>query len=692
MSAEPAPSGEIQTSRIDPLHGLTEQAVRDLAKTAALAEHVPVAIYHAEEGGRVTYGNSAYRRLMNLGPDDALTDRAKSVHADDRARMTRAWEDCGRHLLPANFVYRSCAPQGACRVLEEQVVAAAGVAGFIGTITDITERVAAQESVQRVETLLRDTFDQAPIGIAYADRRGNFIGCNRAYCELLGLTTSEIKTKSIAEVTYEDDLGRNDVDIGRLWRGEIDSYSTEKRYRRKDRNIVWVRITATLVRDAEGAPECSIGFVQDISDRKEIEVALQQNQKLLETIINDVPVAILASDMSGRVLIHNREADDLFILHGTDGQGDATAASYSPALEVFLPDGVTPVPREARPLARALRGESITNMELVITQSGGGRHTILQSARRLLGKDGEYLGAVVVAQNITERKQSEIEFERVHRQLLDASRLAGMAEVATSVLHNVGNVLNSVNISASLVAERIGLSRFLGLARAAALLKQRETDLATFLSTDERGRQLPQYLAQLAEQLQSDQRVALEEMTSLSNNIDHIKETVAMQQNYARQCGITETVAVAALVEDSLRMNVGALTRHGVTLRREIADLPPISVDKHKVLQILVNLVRNAKYACDESDHPDKILTVRVEERDAVVRISVIDNGVGISSENMRRLFTHGFTTRKTGHGFGLHSSALAAREIDGSLTAHSDGPGRGAMFTLELPRRTQTA
>jgi C4-dicarboxylate-specific signal transduction histidine kinase len=159
-----------------------------------------------------------------------------------------------------------------------------------------------------------------------------------------------------------------------------------------------------------------------------------------------------------------------------------------------------------------------------------------------------------------------------------------------------------------------------------------------------------------------------------------------MQQSYAKLCGVTERVAVAELVEDSLRLNAGAFVRHGVTLRREFGEVPPITVDRHKVLQILVNLVRNAKYACDDSGRADKLLTLRIEPLAAGVRICVIDNGAGIRAEHMPRLFTHGFTTRVSGHGFGLHSAALAAQELGGSLRAMSDGPGCGATFILDLP------
>jgi signal transduction histidine kinase len=271
-------------------------------------------------------------------------------------------------------------------------------------------------------------------------------------------------------------------------------------------------------------------------------------------------------------------------------------------------------------------------------------------------------------------------------QLSDQSFQAGRAEVATNVLHNVGNILNSINISASLVAERVRQSRAPGVSRLAALLLEQGPRLGQFISDDERGKRVPEYLATLGEQLLTDQRMTLEELASLRENLEHIKDTVAMQQKFAKLCGVTEVVAVADLMEDSLRLNAGAFARHGVTLRREFGDVAPITVERHKVLQILINLIRNAKYACDDSGRSDKLIILRIENVTGGVRISVIDNGIGIPPENMMRLFNHGFTTRESGHGFGLHSAALAAQELGGSLRAESEGPGRGATFILELP------
>ena len=160
-----------------------------------------------------------------------------------------------------------------------------------------------------------------------------------------------------------------------------------------------------------------------------------------------------------------------------------------------------------------------------------------------------------------------------------------------------------------------------------------------------------------------------------------------MQQSYAKVSGVVEKTWVVDLIEDALRLNGGALVRHDVQVIRDYpAQAIEITVERQTVLQVLVNLIRNAKYACDESGRQDKHLTIQVRNGDGRVQIAVMDNGVGIPAENMTRIFNHGFTTRESGHGFGLHSAALAAKEMGGALSAHSDGPGQGATFILDLP------
>jgi signal transduction histidine kinase len=284
-------------------------------------------------------------------------------------------------------------------------------------------------------------------------------------------------------------------------------------------------------------------------------------------------------------------------------------------------------------------------------------------------------------------EQSYVKLEQTHKQLLEASHQRGRAEVATSVLHNVGNVLNSVNVSASLVVESVSNSRAASLAKVVALMREHEAQLGRYITSDPRGKHIPAVLEQLAQEWLEQQQTVVKELESLRANIDHIKEIVAMQQSHAKVAGSAEIVNVRDLVEDSLRLNASALLEAHIRVVRDFEEVPQINVEKHKVLQILVNLVLNAKHACDALGDIKKRMTLRISQVDGRIRISVSDNGVGIAAENLTRIFAHGFTTRKDGHGFGLHSGALAATEMGGSLSAHSDGPCKGATFTLELAR-----
>lgn len=290
-------------------------------------------------------------------------------------------------------------------------------------------------------------------------------------------------------------------------------------------------------------------------------------------------------------------------------------------------------------------------------------------------------------QEIEERKRIELEIERSHKELLLTSRLAGMAEVATHVLHNVGNVLNSVNLLGSTIVENVHNSKLGWVNDLADLLVSQRPDLGRFMTEDPRGQQLPDYLKWLGNQLTQEQSELVRKVESLEENIQHIKEIVATQHNYAKVSGVWENVSLKDIVEDALRMQGEALARDHIRLKRDYAKVPCLLVDRHKVLQILFNLLQNAKHACDKSEAPQKQITVSIRARnEKFVEVAVLDNGMGIAPENLSRIFAQGFSTRKDGHGFGLHSSILAAQDMGGTLKAYSEGPGKGATFVLELP------
>lgn len=312
------------------------------------------------------------------------------------------------------------------------------------------------------------------------------------------------------------------------------------------------------------------------------------------------------------------------------------------------------------------------------------RHTVLLLSGTAIVALSAGLWILMLRRQV--RAQTEI-IRRNQQELLETSRRAGMAEVATNVLHNVGNILNSVNVSAQLASETIQASSSPLLGRTVDLMEQHQEDLAGFITQHPRGRKLPQFLRTLAGRLAEENTTLARELGSLRKNIEHIKGIVATQQSFARTGGPVEALAPADLLEEALHINSSNLARSDVRVKREYdSQVGEVTVDKHKILQILVNLIRNASQACADSSQPNKEITLSVVRNNGCVRLAVHDNGVGIAPENLTRIFHHGFTTRKDGHGFGLHSGALAAKQMGGHLAAESPGPGCGARFTLELP------
>ena len=364
-----------------------------------------------------------------------------------------------------------------------------------------------------------------------------------------------------------------------------------------------------------------------------------------------------------------------------------SAGNFQPTLSGWL-ELIHPADRDG---ARAAMTAAMRERKPLRTQYRAvrpdGSIAHLESVAAVVGDPaGEGVRMVGIDLDVTERVAAQRREDVLQQQLRDASRQAGMADVATSVLHNVGNVLNSVNVSANLVADSLKRSRAAGLTRVVALLEEHQGDLGSFVAHDARGKVLPVYLAELSRHLSADNSNALQELDALRGNIDHIKDIVTMQQRYAKLGGAAEPIDVGRLVEESLRINASAFERHAIEVVRRFADVPQITVDKHKVLQILVNLLRNAKDACDAAGERERRVTLSVGRCATGVRVAVADNGVGIAAEHMSRIFTHGFTTKKTGHGFGLHSGALAAKEMGGVLRVESPGLGCGATFVVELP------
>ncbi len=330
---------------------------------------------------------------------------------------------------------------------------------------------------------------------------------------------------------------------------------------------------------------------------------------------------------------------------------------------------------------------SVKNVETSYLAKNGQTIPISLSGSLMKDEKGTIQGLVCVAQDITERKRMDEERHQLQDRLVETSRRLGMADVATSVLHNVGNVLNSINVSVGIMTTTIRQSLVGDVRKVSQLLNEHNEDLGIYLSQDVKGKQIPGYLAQLAEHLLKEQEVTTKELESLIGSAEHAKECVAMQQGMVKAGGLLEPVILADLVEQALSINKLLLDQVVVNLTKDYQDIPEVMVDKHQVLQILVNLVRNSVQAMQAVD--ERILTVRIgltPDKKNMVKLEVSDTGEGIHQDHVTRIFSQGFTTKKEGHGFGLHSGALLAKNMGGSLHVRSQGLGCGATLILTLP------
>ncbi|MEO8804692.1 MAG: PAS domain-containing sensor histidine kinase [Burkholderiaceae bacterium] len=595
-----------------------------------------------------------------------------------------------------------------------------GEAFIVGVVQDITGRAQTEDALRESQALYHSLVDQMPAGMYRKNRKGQFVFVNSWFCELkrmkldqiLGRTASEIAAREVKNPTakWRTELADTANAQHELIMQTAEKMESEEEYFDEAGKTQYLRAVRSPVYDSGGNITGTQGMLFDITASKEAEAELDYERELLRSLLDNLPDSIYFKDLQSRLVNVSRyEAENLFKNDLTryrakhPGESEEQLPPHLTSLEQFRKYAIGKTDADFYGNENAsVFGQD--ELEIIRTGQpiiGKMEHTVRSDGSSIWymttkvpwrNKKGEIIGTFGTSRNVSALKEAEAKIEETHKKLLETSRQAGMAEIATNVLHNVGNVLNSVNVSANVVADGVRRSKVSSLAKVAALLAEHEHDLGAFFGSDSRGKQLPEYLSKLSKHFIEQQRATVEELDSLRGNIDHIKVIVAMQQRYANVSGVKEVVNIRDLVEDSLRMNIDALGHHGVEIIREFADVPPFSIDKHRVLQILVNLLRNAKHACQDSNRTDKRLTVRLTNAGDRVRVSVNDNGIGIPPENLTRIFNHGFTTKKDGHGFGLHSGSLAATELGGSLTVHSDGTGCGATFTLELPVPAKTA
>jgi C4-dicarboxylate-specific signal transduction histidine kinase len=291
-------------------------------------------------------------------------------------------------------------------------------------------------------------------------------------------------------------------------------------------------------------------------------------------------------------------------------------------------------------------------------------------------------------QRNTELETALTDVKQMQSQLVEVAHRAGMTEIAAGVLHNVGNVLNSVNVSVSVINDNVRKSKVPSVARVAALMKEHSPAFAA-ASADPKVSRIPEYLGLLADSLAEEQRQVESELSNLLEKVQHIKNIINAQQNYTRRVCFREAIDVHSLIEDLLNMHHAAIAQNAVTVERDFAPLPKITIEKSKLLQVLDNLIKNALESMAASPRATHLLRITSKSADGELAITVADSGHGITDERLKCIFRFGFTTKTNGNGFGLHPAAIAMNEMGGAIRVHSAGADQGATFTITLPIKT---
>ena len=543
-------------------------------------------------------------------------------------------------------------------------------------LIDIKELKKAQEALKKSENLLQTLINTTRDAIISIDQTGRVTLFNQAGEQMFLRSREEMMGQSLDCLMPPDfrknhsqylkaffTTGKPDAAMGKI---------LELPAMRGDGTVFPMEIS--LSAGQADSKTFVVGIARDISERKLTEENIIRAKKEWERTFDAVPDLIAIIDSNHKILRVNKSMAEAFRTSPAKMVGESCnnvvhcmerPPSFCPHV-LSLSDG--------------------TFHEVEIYDQGLDAFLHITTSP-MKDAEGDIVASVHIMRDISDRKRAEAELEKTHAKLIETARQIGMAEVATGVLHNVGNVLNSVNISTEVIHHKVKESRINDLAEVMQLVEAHESTLPHFLFQDAQGKEILPFLKDLSQHLFEEKNALLKEIKELSVYTSHISEIVKTQQEWSKVPGMVEPLSLKDVLEEVLMINAAVLERNGVKTVRDYQPVPKVAADRHKLTQILMNLIANAGHALQSNEKNNRILTISLfSDSPGFVSARVADNGMGIPEQHMPRLFRYGFTTKKKGHGFGLHSCALAAQEMGGSLFAVSEGTGLGASFTMRIP------
>ncbi|MEZ6086522.1 MAG: PAS domain S-box protein [Pirellulaceae bacterium] len=502
------------------------------------------------------------------------------------------------------------------------------VTHFVGVQNDVTAVVSANRILKSSEEEYRSTFENAAIGIAHVGMNGEWLRVNEKLCEIVGYTRDDLLARTFQDITHTEDVDTDIVQFTQMKRGEIPGYSMEKRYVHRDGHAVWINLTTSLRRDADGKPDCCISLIEDISDRKATEKKLSASRAIISEVIQSSDDPFISFDLDGEIQVANRSAHQL-----TNLSGDLVGRSYE---ELFLNEAESPLLSTLDRVRRSQRSE---------TTEYYSRHLGRWYDARVFPIDG---GAALSMTDVTVRKETENYLEHARAAAEEAS--AAKSKFLTNMSHEIRSPMSAI----------IGFS-----------------DIALRDLRDNRTIN-PEYL----ETVIRNGRFLL----GIINDILDLSKVEAGK--LAVRKSRFSLVPMLADIHELMRHRSDS---SGIPLSFEFASpvIERIHSDRSRVEQILVNLIGNAiKFTPKGSVR----VVVDMNSSDGEhLRFRVIDTGIGISDRNLSRLFQTFSQVHDNkivgieGTGLGLVISKRLAKLLGGDITVESC-EGKGSCFTLLLP------
>jgi PAS domain S-box-containing protein len=510
--------------------------------------------------------------------------------------------------------------------------------------------------------------------VIITDRHGRIVWANDGFTEISGYLLGECVGKSPGSFLQGPETDRETtVRVGEAIRAgkeievQIINYS-------KVGEKYWIDLKIEPLFDKNGALDGFMAIEADITERIAKDEELRLLTTRFELATRAARIGIYTFDWQSGEIWWNDIAYEIF---------DRDPKQYRPSLESWR---AMVHPDDLELVSTAMDGgdglEKLRRIQYRILASDGSiRHIFSRGARSEDRAATRFTGSIL---DITDRIASENRERQLQKLLRESAHQAGMAEIATGVLHNVGNVLNSLGIANNTVEELRKAMHLERLEKAVHLLADNRGSLGSFLSEDVRGKHLPDYLSALATDLKAKDRDLYRELETVSKLINHLRDIVSVQQSVASVGGLSESIDLRTLAQSALLVQGSTLST--IKIEEEYEEMPPVVSDPHKLMQILVNFLRNAIDAVSASDNRPCRIVLRLTRDSSAASFSVTDSGIGMPPEVIAKLWQFGYTTKQKGHGYGLHNSANAARSIGASVTANSDGLGKGSCFTLRVP------